>query len=92
MKQRRKEGKEGGENEREEGIERETMGARGTSRHTHIYSPSSDPGLDLHRQHTHMQELIDFALGHAQAHMQEWHVLYHQIAQFCMYKSTQTYI
>lgn len=33
---RTKEGKEGGENEREEGIERETMGARGTSRHAHV--------------------------------------------------------
>lgn len=51
VKQTRTEGKEGGENEREEGIERETMGARGTSRHTHTYSPSCAPGLDLHWQH-----------------------------------------
>ncbi|KAI9543186.1 hypothetical protein NQZ68_014117 [Dissostichus eleginoides] len=49
-RRREKEGTEGGENEREEGIERETMGARGTSRHTHTYtnSPSSALGLDLH--------------------------------------------
>lgn len=31
MRLRREDGKGGGENEREEGIERETMGARGTS-------------------------------------------------------------
>lgn len=34
--------------EKEEGIERETMGARGTSRHTHTYGPSSVSGLKTH--------------------------------------------
>ena len=93
--ERRGDTAEGGENEREEGIERETMGARGTSRHTHTYTHTLtlaciQPIICSRSGHTHTQEHTNQSFAHVSRTCAERKAVHCQIVMFFIYKASHS--